>query len=322
MIEETMLDQQKLKPKSGETFDLIILGAGPAGMSAAICAARAQLKILVIEKALPGGETASAYIVDNYLGYPNGILGEKLASEMETHMSNYPIYYTCESGEAISNLSDQEKVVFTDLGNNYKTKAIIIATGLQPKKFNTEFEQRFTGRGISYYAKCDVDYYRGADVAVVGGGNCACYAADYLAGFVHKVYLIHHSREIKAVKTLKEKVLGTPNIIPLWDSQVTDAFGLNRLEKIKAVNLSSGQTTWLDVKGIFVYLGRTPSSPPLNPDIRLDESGYIITDEYMRTNLQGIYAAGDLRAKQIRQISTAVADGMIAAINAERGLQR
>jgi thioredoxin reductase (NADPH) len=321
MHEQTLVEKSESEPKSGEHFDLIIIGAGPGGMSAAICAARAKLKILVVERALPGGETTSAYMVDNYLGF-NGILGETLASKMETHMNSYNISYTCEKVENIIQMQDQGKLIRTELGNEYRATAVIIATGLEPKKFNTEFEKKFIGRGISYYAKCDVDYYKDEEVAVIGGGNCACYAADYLSGFVKKVYLIHKTNDIKAVRSLKERILSNPNIETIWDSRVIEAFGLKKIEKIKVQNTRNDQHTWLNVKGVFVYIGRIPSDIPFNINIRVDEDGYIITDEYMRTNIRGVYAVGDIRSKQIRQIPTAVADGMIAAINAERDFFR
>lgn len=322
MLEQTLAQKQLITPKNEDSFDIIIIGAGPAGMSAAVCAARANLKILVIEKALPGGQTSTAYIVDNYLGFSKGILGEKLAQQMEAHMNDYKIHYTMESVEDIHNINKPEKIVKTDLGGLYKAKAIIIAIGLQPKKLELPFEQTFIGRGISYYAKGDVSNYRDQDVAVIGGGNCAAYAADYLSEFVNKVYLIHHSDDIKAVKSLKDQILNNPKIIPMWNSRVIEAFGIDKVEKIKLQNITNDQTTWIDVKGVFVYCGRIPPQPMLNLDIRMDEEGYIVTDEYMRTNIRGVYAAGDIRAKQIRQIPTAVADGMIAAINAERDLYR
>ncbi|MCP4051337.1 MAG: FAD-dependent oxidoreductase [bacterium] len=320
MFEETLVETEKLKPKNGEYFDLLIIGAGPAGMSAALCAARAKLKVLIIEKALPGGDTASAYVVDNYLGFPGGIFGEKLASQMEKHMNEYNIFYTCEEVEDILNIHNPIKTIKTSLGYAYRAKTVIIAAGLKPTRLETDFEKRFVGRGISYYAKCDVANYQDQDVAVMGGGNCACYAADYLSGFVNKIYLIHRSDNIKAVRMLKEKVLNNPKIITMWDSRVVDAFGIDKLEKIKIVNINNDQYTWVDVKGVFVYTGRVPSKTVLSVDIMVDEAGFIITDEFMRTNIQGIYAAGDIRSKQIRQIPTAVSDGMIAAINAERNL--
>ncbi len=320
-MEHTLVESQQLRPNNGDSFDLIIIGAGPAGMSAAICAGRARLKTLVIEKALPGGQATTAYHITNYLGFPDGILGDSLTFEMEKHMASFSIYYTCESVEDIA-LMGEDKLVTTDMGQSYKSRAVIIAGGLEPKKIGAEFEKKFLGRGISYYAQGDVSFYKDKDVAVIGGGNCACYAADYLAESVNQLYLIHRSDSLKAVSNLKEKVMSNPKIHIIWHSELVDIFGLDKVEKMKVRHVLNDQHTWLDVKGVFVYVGRMPNSNLLHLNLNLDESGYIITDEYMRTNIKGVYAAGDIRSKQIRQIATAVSDGMIAAINAERDLSR
>ncbi|RAP36116.1 thioredoxin-disulfide reductase, partial [Candidatus Marinamargulisbacteria bacterium SCGC AAA071-K20] len=168
----------------------------------------------------------------------------------------------------------------------------------------------------------DGESYTGENVAVIGGGNCACYAALHLSPFVNKLYLIHRSDSIKSVKLLKEKLFNNDKIDIIWNSEPVEAFGLEKLEKIKLKNVITHQHTWLDVKGVFVYVGRIPPKEFLALDINVDEEGFIITDEYMRTNIPGIYAAGDIRSKQIRQIATAVADGMIAAINVDKDLNR
>lgn len=322
MIEQTLLDKEVRLPKNGEEFDLIIIGSGPAGMSAALCARRDELKTLVLEKALPGGQTSTAYTIHNVLGYPDGILGDDLARRMEAHMAGTGVYYSCEGVEDILNIDKPVKIIKTELGNQYSAKAIIIATGLEPKLLGASFEKRFLGRGISYYAMGDADVYEGQDVAVIGGGNCACYAATYLANVVNRLYIIHKSDNIKAVKDLQDRIMTNPAISILWNSDLEDVFGVDKVEKIKVRNIVTGQHTWINVKCVFVYVGRIPSRNILNINLRTDEEGYIITDEYMRTNIKGVYAAGDVRCKQIRQITTAVSDGMIAAINAKRDFFR
>ncbi len=316
--EETLTESKKITPKNLDVFDIIIIGAGPAGMSAALCAARAKLKILIIEKSLPGGELATAAKINNYLGFPK-INGINLSEIMENHLFRFPIHYTTEFVEDIEDFNF-EKIVKTDMNNVYKAKAVIIATGLEPKKLNTGFEKKFFGRGLSYCAPCDAELYQGKTIAVLGGGNCACYAAEFLSQYAEKIYLIHQSSQLKAVATLKEKILNNEKINPMWDSKVTEIFGINTVEKIKVENMMNSQYTWLDVKGVFVYIGRVPSKIIFHLNLNLDEKGYLITDEFMRTNIPGIYAAGDIRVKQIRQIATAVSDGMIAAINAERDI--
>ncbi|RAP32320.1 thioredoxin-disulfide reductase [Candidatus Marinamargulisbacteria bacterium SCGC AG-414-C22] len=316
--EETNVLEELNAHHSEDIYDIIIIGSGPAGMSAAVCAGRAKLKVLVIDKTLPGGQTATAYNITNYLGFPEGILGQDLSLNMESHFKQYNINYSCETVVEIMSSSEPVKKVKTDLDNVYKTKTVIMAMGLEPKALNMDFEKKFLGRGISYYAQSDVETYQGKDVAVIGGGNCACYAADYLSQFVNKLFLIHRSDYIKAVASLKEKVMNNPKITILWDTQPVDAFGIDKVEKIKLQHILTQQTTWLTVNGVFVYVGRIPPTDLMLFDLDCDEKGYIITDEYMRTNIPGIYAAGDIRSKQIRQIATAVSDGMIAAINAAK----
>jgi len=322
MKEQVIAEKTPLIPKSGDSFDMVIIGAGPAGMSAALCAGRAKLRVLLIDKALPGGQASTSYRVFNYLGFPQGILGSDLAIRMEEHFSRYEVFYTCESVKDIINISGTEKAIKTDLDSVFYAKTIILAVGLEPKQMNKPFEKQFLGRGISYYAQCDGESYRDKDVVVVGGGNCACYAAEYLSEFVNKLYLVHKSDYIKAVKFLSAKMFNNPKIHILWNTDVEDVFGVDRVEKVKLYNQGTNQHTWVDVKGVFVYVGRIPPKAIISPELDVDEDGYIITDEFMRTNIRGVYAAGDIRSKQIRQIATAVADGMIAAINAERDLLR
>jgi len=322
MISETLVEKEKFRPRNYEDFDLVVIGAGPAGMSAALCACRAKLKTLVIERAVPGGQASTAYIIDNYLGFPGGIFGDALGRKMEEHLDGHGCYYTFETVEDIEFVSDTQKTIRTNMGHTYKTKAVIIAVGLEPKKLGEPFEAKFLGRGISYYAQGDATFYQDKDVAVIGGGNCACYAAEYLSQYVNQLYLIHQSDSIKAVKSLKEKIVSNPKIQIIWDSKLEDVFGIDKVEKIKIVHRGTSQHTWIDVKGVFVYTGRIPPREILSLNIETDVKGFVVTDDCMRTNVKGVYAVGDIRAKQVRQIATAVADGMIAAVNVERDLQR
>lgn len=322
MLEETLVEKKTREPENGEGFDVVVIGAGPGGMSAALCAARAKLNVLVLEKALPGGQASTAYRIFNFLGYPDGIMGVELAKRMEDHLNQYEIAYSCENVSDIVNIHGPEKKVHTDLGNIYSAKTIIIATGLEPKRLDMPFESKFYGRGISYFAQGDAEDYAGKDVAVIGGGNCACYATEFLSEHVNQLYIIHSGDQLKAVKYVKEKIEKNPKITTIWNSKVVDVFGIDKVEKIKLENLVTGQYTWLDVKGVFLYVGRRPPRDLVNLNVHVDESGYVVTDEYMRTNIKGVYAVGDIRAKQIRQIATAVSDGMIAAVNIERDFFR
>ncbi len=322
MDTEIQVETTFLSPKNQDIFDLIIVGAGPAGMSAAICAGRAKLKTLLLDRTMPGGQMSTAYRIHNMPGYPGGILGVDLAQRMESHLHDFGIYFQCESVEDILNPHQEVKIVKTDMNNFYQAKAVILAQGLEPKKLGASFERQFLGRGISYYAQCDGESYRGKDVAVIGGGNCACYAAEYLADFVNRLYLVHESDDIKAVKDLKQRVLTNPRIDVLWNTRLEDVFGVDRVEKVKLLNSVTQQHTWIDVKAVFLYVGRIPPEDIISCELAVDEKGFIITDEGMRTSIKGIYAAGDIRSKQIRQIATSISDGMIAAVNADRDISR
>ena len=204
------------------------------------------------------------------------------------------------------------------MGQTYRAKTVILAIGLEPKPLNAPFEQQFLGHGVSYYAQSDPSYYNEKNVVVIGGGNCACYAADYLSNHAAHVYMVHAYDQLRAVKKLKQRIETIPSITIMWNSKVTDVFGIDHVERVKTENILNGQTTWLNAEGVFIYIGRCPPQDIVRFDIELDEQGFIITDECMRTNIPGIYAAGDIRSKQVRQIAPAVSDGMIAAINIER----
>ncbi|MEK9657986.1 MAG: FAD-dependent oxidoreductase [bacterium] len=323
MVTEYSVELESVQtPKNKEHFDVLVIGSGPAGMSAALCSRRAGLKVLIIDKALPGGQTSTAYNINNYLGFPNGILGVDLSGKMELQLKQQGVFFLCDQVIDVLTCSEKAKQVKTVLGHVYFTKSIVLATGLEPKPLDKSFEKRFLGRGVSYYAQGDGLSYQGKSVAVIGGGNCACYAADYLLNFVERLYLIHRGNDIKAVRVLKDKVLKHQNLVVLWETDVLGVFGVDKVEKLKCQHLYTGQETWLDVQCVFIYVGRVPSSEFFLLDLQTDEGGYVLTDDYMRTSIPGIYAVGDIRHKQIRQIATAVSDGMIAAINIERDLFR
>ena len=239
IVEEQLKKNMSISPENGEEFDIIVIGAGPAGMSTAMCARRGGLKTLLIEQALPGGHASTAYHIDNYLGSTTGVLGEDLGRTMEEQVSEYEHYYSCEMVEDIIEFKDNVKLIKTELNNEYRAKAIVIATGLQPKTLDADFEKVF-GRGVSYYAQCDVDMYKDADVAVIGV-EIVCYAAEFYQ--TNKLYLIHKSDHVKAVQKLREKILNNPKIHCLRNSDLSDIFGIDKVEKIKIKNTLSDQYT-------------------------------------------------------------------------------
>ena len=235
-------------------------------------------------------------------------------------MFSHDVFYCCETVIDFLNVHGPVKTVTTSLGNTYRTKTIILAIGLEPKKLNADFEDRFMGQGISYYAQADPSYYKDKNAVVIGGGNCACYAADYLSKFVNHVYMVHNYDSIRAVKKLKGSVESNEKITIMWNSKVTELFGVDHVERVHTENVITGQSTWLDAQGVFIYVGRVPPQDIVRFDVELDEQDSLSP---MNTagNRKGIYA-GDIRSKQVRQIAPAVSDGMIAAINIERDFFR
>ena len=296
-------------------YDVIIIGGGPAGMSAAIYAARARLKTLIIEKAGCGGQIAITDHLENYPGFETGINGFELAVKMQTQATTFGSEITY--GEVISiDVNNKfKKVVLQD--KEYETKTIIVASGANFKKLNVPGEQEFIGKGVSYCATCDGPFFRNKEIAVVGGGDSALQEALYLTKFATKVNLIHRRNEFRAAKILQEKVLANEKINIILDSVVEEINGTQMLESLKVKNVKDGNIKNLAVSGVFLFVGWQPNTKFLeSSNIKL-ENGYIITNENMETNLDGVFACGDVRKKQLRQVVTAAGDGAISAISAQ-----
>ena len=300
-------------------YDVIIIGGGPAGMSAAIYAARARLKTLIIEKAGCGGQIAITDHLENYPGFETGINGFELAVKMQTQATTFGSEITY--GEVISiDVNNKfKKVVLQD--KEYETKTIIVASGANFKKLNVPGEQEFIGKGVSYCATCDGPFFRNKEIAVVGGGDSALQEALYLTKFATKVNLIHRRNEFRAAKILQEKVLANEKINVILDSVVEEICGTQLLESLKVKNVKDGNINNLSVSGVFLFVGWQPNTKFLeSSNIKL-ENGYIITNENMETNLEGVFACGDVRKKQLRQVVTAAGDGAISAISAQHYIE-
>ena len=300
-------------------YDVIIIGGGPAGMSAAIYAARARLKTLIIEKAGCGGQIAITDHLENYPGFETGINGFELAVKMQTQATTFGSEITY--GEVISiDVNNKfKKVVLQD--KEYETKTIIVASGANFKKLNVPGEQEFIGKGVSYCATCDGPFFRNKEIAVVGGGDSALQEALYLTKFATKVNLIHRRNEFRAAKILQEKVLANEKINIILDSVVEEINGTQMLESLKVKNVKDGNIKNLAVSGVFLFVGWQPNTKFLeSSNIKL-ENGYIITNENMETNLDGVFACGDVRKKQLRQVVTAAGDGAISAISAQHYIE-
>ena len=290
-------------------YDLVILGAGPAGLSAAIYAKRAMLDFVILEKWLPGGEIANTFEVENYLGV-NRLSGMELANNMVKHAEDLGVKIISDPAENVDFSKDIKKIVTET--NTYYTKTVIIASGASPRKLGVKGESRLSGLGVSYCATCDGFLYKNKVVAVVGGGDVAVEDAIYLSRMCSKVYLIHRRDELRAVKSLQERMFKLPNVEVRWKSIVEDITGENFVENVIIKNKETQVIENLAISGIFIGIGHSPNVDFLKDEVKLDEGSWIITDELLQTNIKGVYAAGDIRVKNLRQIVTAVSDGAIA----------
>lgn len=298
-------------------YDTIIIGGGPAGFTAAMYAARAGLDTVVLEKLSIGGQMALTSQIDNYPGFPHGVDGFQLGMDMRdgAEKAGAEIRFS----EVLSlELRAEPKMIQTDSGP-LLGRTVILATGASPRLLGLEREAELTGRGISYCAHCDGMFYRGRTVAIVGGGNSAVAEALHLARICKKVILIHRRDTLRATKTYHESIKNAENIEILWNSRVTTLHGDNSLTGI-TVDIS-GEIKEIEVDGLFVSIGRQSATELVKEQLELDDAGYILADESTATNLPGVFAAGDVRKKPLRQIVTAVADGATAAAAAEAYLQ-
>lgn len=300
-------------------YDLIIIGAGPAGMSAAVYAARAELNFIVIEASMmQGGQVLTTYDVDNYLGLP-GIGGFEMGMKFSEHAKKLGANFVTENVMSMDAVGDVKKVV-TDK-NTYETKTIIIATGAAHKKAGIPGEAEFTGRGVSYCATCDGAFFKNKVTAVVGGGDVAVEDALYLSRLCKKVYLIHRRDEFRAAKSLVNKAKNTENIELVLDSTVERIDGEAKVSSINIENKNTKESTQISVDGVFFAVGMQPVTAFADGRIQMNEAGYIVAGEDCCTNIAGVYAAGDIRTKNLRQIITAAADGANAVNSAERYIQ-
>ena len=300
-------------------YDMIIIGSGPAGLTAGIYAKRAGLSALVLEGSfIQGGQIVNTYEVDNYPGLP-GISGMDLADRMKEHLQNQGGKIIRGKVKGIS-LDDEIKIVHTKK-EDFRTKTVILAAGAVHRKLEVPGEEEFSGMGVSYCATCDGAFFKDKTVAVVGGGDVAVEDAIFLSRTCKKVYLIHRRDQLRAAKILQDVLKNTPNIETFWNRRVTKIGGTEQVEWIQTESTAAGQSTRMDVDGIFIAVGITPDTGFIRNLIHLDEQGYVIADENGETNIPGIYAAGDIRTKQLRQIITATSDGANCVASAEKYLQ-
>ena len=295
-------------------YDMIILGGGPGGYTAALYAARAGLDVLVLEKLSAGGQMALTSQVDNYPGFPEGIDGFELGMKFQEQAERFGAKTEYALVQELD-LKAEPKVIRTSEGE-YLARTLVIATGAGARKLGIPNEERLTGRGIHYCAHCDGMFYRGKTVAVIGGGNSAAAEALFLSRIAKKVILIHRRDSLRATKIYHDPLKNLENLEFRWNSAVTELAGDPRLEGIRVKNLNSGEEELLEVDGVFVSIGRKPATELAAGQLEL-ENGYIVADESTQTSIPGVYAVGDVRTKALRQIITAASDGANAAHHAE-----
>ncbi len=301
-------------------FDLIIIGAGPAGLSAAIYAARGALKTLVVDESSAGGQVKTTHQVANYPGFIEPIPGYELARNMRRQAEKYGAQFELAAKITDLNLVGQEKWVRIE-GQTYTARNVIIATGSAPRLLNVPGESELKGQGISYCATCDGEFYTGKDIVVVGGGNSAMEESLLLLQYVNSITVIHQFDILQAEKVTAEKMMNHPKVNFLWSHEPRAFESQNGKIIVTAENLKSKGLIRIERDGVFIFVGMLPNVGLFkNTPLKSNPQGYLITDENMRTNIEGVYAAGDIREKRYRQIATAVGDGTIAALEVIRNL--
>ncbi len=301
-------------------YDLIVLGGGPAGLTAAIYAARAQMKILLLEKEAIGGEAASTDLIENYPGFPEGVSGFELADRMRRQAERFgtQIYYA-PPGEI--NLKSQPKTITLE-GKTLNTKTVIIASGTSPKTLNIPGEAKFKGHGVSYCATCDGPIFSGKDIAIIGAGNSGLQEGLFILKFVKSLAMVEYLPTIQAEKILEERIRAHENVNWLLNHQITSINGEKWVNSITVKDRETEKDKEIPVEGVFIYIGLNPNTEYIDGQVALDKWGYIITDQKMQTSLPGVFAAGDIRETEIRQVATAIGDGAVAANSVQHFIER
>ena len=300
---------------ANKSYDVIIIGGGPGGYTAALYAARANLSTLVLEKMSPGGQMATTDIVENYPGFVEGINGLELGMQMQEGAERFGVKTKMAEVKSVD-LEANPKLVHTRKAT-FEAKTVILATGAFPRELGLPNERELRGRGISYCATCDGAFYKGKTVVIVGGGNTAVADAIFLAKICEKVYLVHRRDELRASKTYMDALEKAENIEFIWSSEVVEVKAEEFVTGVKVKSRKDDSIREVACDGVFVAIGNIPNTELIKGQVELDESGYVLADESTQTNIPGVYAVGDMRKKPLRQIVTAVADGAVASKFAE-----
>ncbi len=317
---ETREGTKKMEKKE---YDLIIVGSGPGALSCAMYATRAGFSVLTLDRGMPGGQMAMTEWVDNYPGFPEGISGQELTERMLKHAQRFGAEQAYGN---VAKIEDRGEDCFfnvhTDSGEVLKSSMVVIATGAQPRSLGLEGEKRLNGRGVSYCAICDGNFFKGKTVAVIGGGDAAVEEATYLSNIVDKVVLVHRRDELRASQVAQDVMTARENIEIAWNSQIENVLGDEKVEGIRIRNTKTDEKKVIDCEGVFFYVGIVPITEFVKDLVELDAQGFIVTNENMETSVCGIYAIGDVRRPMYRQIGTAVSDGIVAALNMDVAMHK
>ncbi len=302
-------------------YDVLIAGAGPAGLTAGIYIARARLSGLLLEMKTPGGSPTTTERIDNYPGFPEGVDGVELMERFREQAARFGM--GIKLFDPVSRVEDDAeiKTIYTDEGE-LRARAVIIATGHQPAKLGVPGEDEYYGRGVSYCATCDGAFFKDKEVMVVGGGNAAVEEAVFLTRFASKVYLVHRRDRLRAAKAVQEKALANPKIEFIWKSNLAEVVGDSKVHAARVVNVEDGSSDTIAVDGIFMYVGNQPNTEMVKGLLELDEHGYIVTGPGFSTSVPGIFAAGDVRSGSVKQVIVAAGEGAQAAMSAQHYVER
>jgi thioredoxin reductase (NADPH) len=300
-------------------YDVVILGGGPTGLTAGIYTRRARLKTLLLERLMPGGQAASTEWIENFPGFDQGVSGAELMSKMETQARRFGL--EIESEPVVDVILDSDPKTVIVEGKEYRSKTVIIATGSDPKKLNVPGEDEFRGRGVSYCATCDGPFFKDRHVVTVGGGSSGVQESLYLTRFVKSIQLVEFMDRLNAEKILQKRALENPKFSFFLNHRVVSIKGTGKVESVAVIDNKTGEPRDLRADGVFIWVGLKPNTEFLNGKVRLDVSGHIVTDSEMATSVPGVFAAGDVRSKTVRQITTAVGDATTAAESALRHLE-
>ncbi|MHB8859400.1 MAG: thioredoxin-disulfide reductase [Thermoleophilia bacterium] len=303
-----------------EKYDVIIIGAGPAGLTAGLYTGRARLKTLILEKATAGGQAATTDMIENYPGFPEGVGGFQLTELMKQQALEFGAEIREITPVVTIEVEGDDRIVKTE-DESFVAATVIIATGSEPRALGIPGEDELRGRGVSYCATCDGAFYRDKVVAVIGGGNAAVEEAMFLTRFASKVYIVHRRSELRADKILQERALKNEKINFVWDAHLRKVLGTGKVEEIVVENKSNHERTSIQVDGVFFYIGTVPNTVFCEGVIDMDSRDFIFTDEKLQTNVPGIFAAGDCRANLVKQVAVAVGEGALAAVEVSRYIE-